>query len=77
MALTPEERKKALGFGGLAKVAKQTRRTLGHVSQVNARKRSDAVVERAIVRRIVKANPQINPDDVFGDAQTSAVAIAV
>ena len=46
MALTPAERKAALGHGGMAKLARRTRRTLGHVSQVIHGKRRDAKVER-------------------------------
>lgn len=65
MPLTPEDRKKKLGFGGLKKVARRTRRTLGHVSQVNSEKRPDAVVQRAIAREIVKKHPEIPASDVW------------
>jgi hypothetical protein len=65
MAMTPGERKMWLGDGGLTKVAKRTRRTLGHVSQVNKVTRRDPVVERAIVKAITKNNPNIAPADVW------------
>jgi hypothetical protein len=65
MPLTPEERKKRLGFGGLAKVAKRTKRTLGHVSQVNSEKRPDLVVQRAIARDIAKKHPDISLEEVW------------
>jgi hypothetical protein len=54
-----------LGDGGLTRVAKRTKRTLGHVSQVNKGIRPDAVVERAIVKAITKNNPNIAPADVW------------
>lgn len=60
MAMTAAERKAALKHGDGAKVARQTRRTHGHVSQVIAGDRRDAVVERAIARRIGRP-----VDDVF------------
>jgi hypothetical protein len=65
MPLTPEERKKKLGFGGLKKVARRTRRTEGHVSQVNSEKRPDPVVQRAITRDITKKHPDVNPSDIW------------
>lgn len=65
MALTPEERKMWLGHGGLSKVARRTRRTLGHVSQVNKGTRPDPVVQRAIERAITAANPEIAPEQVW------------
>ena len=65
MALTPDERKRRLGFGGLSKIARITRRTLGHVSQVNAEKRPDPVVERAVVREITKKHPDIRPEEIW------------
>lgn len=68
MALTPDERKMWLGHGGLARIARRTRRTLGHVSQVNKGSRPDPVVERAIVREIVAKNAAIAPEDVWGNA---------
>lgn len=65
MPLTPDERKRKLGHGGLTKVSRITRRTLGHVSQVNSRKRPDPVVERAIVREIIKKHPDISAEDIW------------
>lgn len=70
MPLTTDERKRRLGFGGLTKIARITRRTLGHVSQVNSEKRPDPVVERAIAREIVRKHPDISPEDVW--PQTAA-----
>ena len=65
MPLTPDERKRRLGFGGLTKIARITRRTLGHVSQVNSEKRPDPVVERAVVREITRKHPDVSPDEVW------------
>lgn len=67
MSLTPEQRKQRLGFGGLTKIARRTRRTLGHVSQVNKNPlaRPDDRVMRAITREIVKNHPDIEPADVW------------
>lgn len=72
MALTPAERKMWLGDGGLTKVAKKTRRTLGHVSQVNKETRRDLVVERAIVRAIIAKHPHIDPANVWPSEPTAA-----
>lgn len=68
MTLTPDERKRKLGFGGLTKIAKRTRRTLGHVSQVNAGKREDPKVMRAIASEIVRAHPDIAPSEVWPES---------
>lgn len=65
MTLTPDERKMRLGHGGLARIARRTRRTKGHVSQVNAGKRPDEVVARAITREIVAKNPDVRPEQVW------------
>lgn len=65
MPLTPDERKRRLGHGGLSRVARRTRRTLGHVSQVNAEKRPDPVVQRDIARLIIAKDPDISPDDIW------------
>jgi hypothetical protein len=65
MPLTPDERKRKLGFGGLTKVAKKTRRALGHVSQVNAEGRRDPKVERAITREILKRDPAMDPAAIW------------
>jgi hypothetical protein len=65
VALTPDERKMWLGHGGLTKIARRTKRTLGHVSQVNWKGRPDPVVQRAITREIVNKNPEIAPEQVW------------
>lgn len=65
MALTPDERKMWLGHGGLARVARRTRRTKGHVSQVNRELRGDPRVTREITRLIVERNPTISPEHVW------------
>ena len=65
MGMTPDERKMWLGHGGLARIARRTRRTLGHVSQVNAKNRPDPVVQRAITREITQKNPDIRPETVW------------
>jgi len=65
MALTPDERKMRLGHGGLALIARRTRRTRGHVTEVNSERRDDPVVKRAITREIVAKNPTIKPDEVW------------
>lgn len=65
MTLAPEDRKKKLGHGGLSKISRITRRTAGHVTEVNFERRRDVVVERAITRRVVRLHPDINPGDVW------------
>lgn len=65
MTLSAEERKRWLGHGGLARVARITRRTIGHVSEVNRNGRPDPVVQRAITREIVAKNPDIMPEQVW------------
>lgn len=65
MALTPEQRKVKLGHGGLSRIARRTRRTPSHVSQVNRGLRPDERVVRAITQLIVEKNPDIKPDDVW------------
>ena len=65
MELTPDERKMRLGHGGLALIARRTKRTRGHVTEVNAERRSDRVVQRAITREIVNKNPDISPKEVW------------
>jgi len=54
-----------LGHGGLALIARRTRRTRGHVTEVNSERRDDPVVKRAITREIVAKNPTIKPDEVW------------
>lgn len=67
MALTADERKKLLGRGGLARVARRTRRTPSHVSQVNRfpELRRDEKVIGAISEIILKKNPAIKAEDVW------------
>lgn len=65
MPLTPDERKRKLGFGGLTRVARRTKRTVGHVSQVNSESRRDRKVERAILRAIIEKHPDIAPAEVW------------
>jgi hypothetical protein len=65
MPLTPEQRKKKLGHGGLTKVGRKLGLTAGHVAEVNAERRRDARVEREIVRRITKNHPDVDPADVW------------
>lgn len=60
MNLTPHDRKLKLGHGGLSKVARLTKRTAGHVTEVNSERRRDEVVERAISREIARLNPDID-----------------
>lgn len=50
MPLSRIERKERLGFGGQSKIAKRTKRTRGHVSQVVNGIRHDPRVERAVAR---------------------------
>jgi hypothetical protein len=54
MALTPAQRKKLLGFGGLLKAANRAGCSLGHMSQVNSLKKRDpdGVARRAITEVI-------------------------
>lgn len=65
MALSPEDRKKLLGHGGLTRIARHLGRTPGHLSEVNRKLRPDKKARAAIVREIVKKHPDISPDDVW------------
>lgn len=67
--MTGRERKAALGYGALSKIARRTRRTLGHVSQVIDGTRRDPVVERATAARLGKSI-----DEVFGERPAKAGA---
>lgn len=58
MTLTVSERKARLGYGTAAKIARQTRRTHGHVWQVLDGTRYDAVVVRVAARR-AKMEPEV------------------
>lgn len=64
MALDKHARKELLGLGGLTRIARKTRRSIGHVSQVNDESRRDPKVERAIIRAITRKHP-IPVDQVF------------
>jgi hypothetical protein len=61
MPLTGKERKAQLGYGALSEVARKTKRTLGHVSQVVSGTRRDKKVEREVARRL-----GITIEDAFG-----------
>lgn len=65
MPLTPDERKRKLGHGGLTKIARRTKRALGHVSQVNSESRRDPKVERAIERELLRLHPTLSPDVIW------------
>lgn len=71
MALTPEQRKKKLGHGGLKKIAEKLELTEGHVSQVNSEKRQDDDVQRAITRAITKKHPEVDPSSVWPPKEES------
>lgn len=62
MTLSSYERKERLGYGGLSKIARRTKRTLGHVSQVVRAKRRDARVERAVARAIGRPLEEVWPE---------------
>lgn len=63
--MTPEERKKLLGYGGLARIARRLRVTQGHISQVNGLGRPDKKARAAIAREIAKKHPNVSPADVW------------
>lgn len=65
MPLTPEDRKKKLGHGGLTKVARRLGLTPGHVAEVNAERRRDERVEKAIIKAIAKKHPDVDPSDIW------------
>lgn len=67
MPLTADDRKKLLGRGGLARVARKTRRTPSHVTHVNKNPtaRRDQKVIDEIASRITRKNPQIAQADVW------------
>lgn len=69
MALSPEQRKKKLGFGGLKRIADQANRTMGHVSQVNSLLRFDQNVRDLITADIVARHPEIGSEDVWPKTQ--------
>lgn len=73
MPLTPEQRKNYLGHGGLVRIARRTKRTKGHVTEVNRERRRDEVVERAITREITTKYPAIAPADVWPSVEPAAL----
>jgi hypothetical protein len=50
MTMTAAERKAALGHGAVTRIARRTKRAIGHVSQVIHDKRRDPKVERDVAR---------------------------
>lgn len=62
MTLSVHERKERLGHGGLSKIARRTKRTLGHVSQVVSGTRRDPRVERAVARAIGMPLEEVWPE---------------
>jgi len=62
MALSFYERKERLGYGGLTRIARRTKRSLGHVSQVMKGGRRDPRVERAIARAIGEPVEDVFPE---------------
>lgn len=57
-------RKALLKRGQVTSIAKRTKRTPGHVSQVIAGLRRDAVVEKEVARRF-----KMKPADAFGPVE--------
>lgn len=71
MPLTASERKQRLGRGKAAGIARQLKRTEGHVSQVINGLRRDPVVEAVVAKRIGLPVNEVFPlpDDVSSSAQ--------
>jgi hypothetical protein len=65
MPLTPEDRKKLLGHGGLTRIAKRLKRTPGHLSEVNRAGRPDAKARAEIAREILKKHPHIAEHEIW------------
>ena len=67
MALTPDQRKRLLGFGGLQRIATDCDVSLGHVSQINSEKRTEFSerIRDAISARIVELHPAIDPTTIW------------
>lgn len=76
MALTPDERKKLLGHGGLAKAAKIAKRSRSHMTQLNQLLRRDPKGERAITRVIVEQHPEVDPATIWPPVEEPAAAAA-
>jgi hypothetical protein len=65
MPLTSKERKAELGYGALSAIARKTKRSLGHVSQVVSGTRSDKKVEREVARRLgIAIEEAFGPGDI-------------
>jgi len=75
MALTKAERKERLGHGAITKIARKTKRSIGHVSQVIAGDRRDPKVERVAARMLEMTEEEAGfpPIDV-ASAQSAAVS---
>lgn len=67
MHLTPEQRKKLLGFGGLKQIADACEVSEGHVSQVNSEKpgKDSTRIRSAITAAIVARHPDTDPDSIW------------
>jgi hypothetical protein len=76
MPLTPEQRKNLLGHGGLVRIARRTRRTKGHVTEVNRERRRDAKVELAITRDIVSKHPEVSATDIWPATEPTPAQVA-
>lgn len=67
MTLSRDEIKKRLGHGSVTRIARQTGRTIGHVSQVLAGLRRDRKVEVAAARKL-----GIRVDEAFPQQSNAA-----
>jgi hypothetical protein len=65
MTLTPEDRKKLLGHGGLARIARRLKCTPGHLSEVNRAGRPDQKARAAIAREILAKHPHISESEIW------------
>lgn len=75
MTLTVSERKARLGRGAAAKIARQTRRTHGHVWQVLDGTRYDAVVVRVAAKRAKMPAEELFPEyaeQIIAERQTAS-----
>lgn len=59
--MTPDDILKQLGWGGASKLARIVRRSPSHVHYVLHGVRRDAVVERAVAKRLQKPEAEIFP----------------
>ena len=71
MSLTASERKQRLGRGRAAGIARQLKRSEGHVSQVINGLRRDPVVEAVVAKRIGLPVEEVFPpaDNLSGASQ--------